>query len=146
MTMAKPVRVDVPPALYAWAIERSRIERDDLLRRFPKLTDWEAGDTAPTLKQLEQFAKATHTPVGFFFLLEPPAENVPIPDFRTMSDLVIARPSADLLDTVYQCEQRQEWFRDYAQAERLDRVPFVGSCTVDTDVIDAAARMRDVLA
>jgi hypothetical protein len=47
MTMAKPVRVDVPPALYAWAIDRSRIEHDDLSRRFPKLKNWEGGDTTP---------------------------------------------------------------------------------------------------
>ncbi|MDF1595715.1 MAG: hypothetical protein P1T08_06420 [Acidimicrobiia bacterium] len=78
---------------------------------------------ASTLKQLEKYAKATHTPVGFFFLTEPPREAVPIPDFLTFADEQVSRSTPDLLDTVYQCQQRQEWFRDYARTNRLDPIP-----------------------
>ncbi len=139
------IRVEIPSELIAWARQRSGVDFDALTRRFPKLEAWEAGEASPTLKQLERFAQATHTPVGFLFLPAPPDEAVPIPDFRTVADVPIGRPSPDLLDTIYQCQQRQEWFRDYAQANRFDPVPFVGSSTLGTSSEEAATEMRQTL-
>ena len=57
----------------------------------------------------------------------------------------IGHASPDLLDTVYQCQQRQEWYRDYARLHRESPVPFVGTFTVGSDVEEAATRMREVL-
>jgi hypothetical protein len=50
--------------------------------RFPRRPDWVRHGRSPTLRQLEQFARATHTPIGYVFLQEPPVESLPIPDFR----------------------------------------------------------------
>lgn len=55
------MRVEVKPELLRWARERS-IERGVLEERFPRLHEWESGERLPTLKQLERFAQATHTP------------------------------------------------------------------------------------
>lgn len=139
------VRVDVSPRLLAWARERSRVDADSLVRRFPALPAWESAEKAPTLKQLEAFAQATHTPVGMLFLTEPPEEHVPIPDYRTVGDVGVMRPSADLLDTIFQCQQRQEWYRDFAQVTREDPVAIVGSLTPAAGVVQAAATMRAAL-
>ena len=111
------MKVDVKAELVRWARERSMIERDALEERFPKLDAWESGEALPTLKQLESFAKATHTPVGYLFLPEPPVERMPIPDFRTVAGARLGRPSPDLLDTIYLCQQRQEWYRDFARSD-----------------------------
>jgi Zn-dependent peptidase ImmA (M78 family) len=113
-----------------------------LTRRFPRLVEWEAGTALPTLKQLEAFAAATYTPLGYFFLPEPPAEAVPIPDFRTMGGLPVGEPSANLLDTIYICQQRQEWYRDYARASGEGPLPFVGSVAVGASVSETAAVIR----
>jgi Zn-dependent peptidase ImmA (M78 family) len=139
------VRVEVNPELLAWATERSGLDRVDLEAKFPKLDDWETGAAAPTLRQLESFAATTRTPVGYLFLTDPPEEQLPIPDFRTMGDQPLRRPSPDLLDTIYQCQQRQEWFRDYSLTNRLEVVPWVGSCTLEMDAVEVGATMRDVL-
>ncbi len=69
-------RVEVRPELLRWARERARQSADDLGSRFPKLRDWEEGAVRPTMKQLEAYAKATHAPVGFLFLPEPPLRNL----------------------------------------------------------------------
>ena len=139
------VRADVEPALITWAHQRSGINLDDLRRRFPKLEDWERGKVSPTLKQLETFARATHTPVGFLFLETPPHEEVPIPDYRTIADAGVVQPSADLLDTIFDCQQRQDWYRTFAQVDQHAPVPFVGSMTIQTDVTAAATAMRSAL-
>ena len=78
-------RVAVNPLLIRWARVRAGHAQEDLAARFKKLPEWEAGETQPTLKQVEAFARAVHAPVGYLFLTEPPDEPVPIPDFRTVA-------------------------------------------------------------
>ena len=61
-------RVDVEPELLRWARERAGLSVETLAGRFPRLDAWERGEILPTLKQLERFAKATLTPIGYLFL------------------------------------------------------------------------------
>jgi Zn-dependent peptidase ImmA (M78 family) len=138
-------RVEVNPELLAWARQRSGLAFDDVEQRFPMLAAWERGEQQPTLKQLESFAQATNTPVGFLFLPEPPVEKVPIPDFRTVGDVGIRVPSADLLDTIYQCQQRQDWYRDFAVLNREPAVGYVGSLSATASGAAAADAMRTAL-
>jgi Zn-dependent peptidase ImmA (M78 family) len=139
------LRVSVEPLMLAWARERSRLPAEDLFHRFPGLASWEDGSKQPTFKQLEKFASATHTPIGYLFLPTPPDEPLPVPDFRTIGDAEIGHASPNLLDTIYQCQQRQDWYRDYARVNREDSIPFVGSLRVGSDVVAAATAMRETL-
>src|SRR5258707_6469579 len=140
------VRVPIEGALLAWAQRRSRVSRDRLLAKFPALDAWEVGEKQPTLRQLEQFARATYTPVGYLLLPEPPQERLPVPDFRTIGEVEVGQASPDLLDTIYQCQQRQDWYRDYARSHREPPVAFIGALTTDVEIVEAAAQMRTVLA
>lgn len=133
------MRVDIKPELIRWARERDCQSQEELVKRFPKLPDWEAGRTLPTLKQIEEFAKTVHVPVGFLFLDEPPTENLPITDFRTVGDAVVDRPSTNLLDTIHICLLRQDWYRDFARNEGEDMREFVG-CLSESIPADAAAK------
>ncbi|MBI2863399.1 MAG: ImmA/IrrE family metallo-endopeptidase [Chloroflexi bacterium] len=139
------MRVEVKPELLRWAYERAGFAAGDLAHRFPQLLAWEHGEARPTLKQVEHFAMATHTSVGYLFLPEPPVERVPIPDFRTAGNERIGRPSPDLLETIYICQQRQEWYRDYARSEGEEPLPFVGSAHVTDDIEVTAAGIRQAL-
>lgn len=139
------LRVHIQPKMLRWALDRAGLDLDALLPRFPKADAWLSGDALPTLKQVERFAKATHTPVGFLMLQEPPVEVVPIPDLRTVGNAGIGHPSPDLLDTIYLCQQRQEWYRDFARTHALDPVDFIGSILLGADVIETATTMRSVL-
>lgn len=139
------VRVDVAPELLRWAVRRSGWDEEIASRRAPKLSAWLDGKERPTLKQLKKFANDTHTPFGLLFLPEPPEETIPIPDMRTMGNLGVHQPSADLLDTIYLCLRRQEWYREYALLNGFDEISFVGSTTVGTPVISVADQIRNVL-
>ena len=138
-------RVPVQPNLMRWARERAGYSVDALVGRFPKIGAWECGELLPTLKQLEAFAKATHIPIGYFFLVEPPEQAVPVPDFRSVANIALGHPSPDLLDTVYLCQQRQDWYRDFARSMHEPEFEFVGSADLGDNVVETAARMRDAL-
>lgn len=137
-------RVLVKPELLRWACERSRIDELELSRRFPKLDAWIRGEAQPTFKQLEALAKATHVPFGFLFLPDPPEEPLPIADFRTPGD-GRARPSGDLLDTIYLCQQRQAWYSDEMALAHEAPSPLLGARTPNEEPKDAAARARKML-
>lgn len=130
--------------MFRWARERAGRTSQELRPRFPKLDAWESGEAAPTLKQLETFAKAMCVPVGYLFLREPPTESLPIPDFR-VGRTPSQRPSPNLLDTIYLCQARQAWYQDHARASGEPPAPFVGSMTTATPVATAAATIRDAL-
>lgn len=140
-----PVRVDVKPTMLTWAIDRSGLGRDSVDARHPKLEQWLTGEAQPTLKQLEAFSRTTHAPVGCLLMVEPPDEELPVPDFRTMADADIGNPSPDLLETIYLCEQRQEWFQAFARSSGEDPIAFVGSATIATGVVEAASSIRETI-
>ncbi len=139
------IRVPIEPELLRWARERAGKSEEDLVTRFKKLSEWESGATQPTLNQLEAFARAVHVPVGYLFLSEPPDEPVPIPDFRTFAGEAVSRPSPNLLDTIYTCQDRQGWYREFARVDGQPERTFVGSATIDTPAEVAAGEMQDSL-
>jgi len=139
------MRVALNPELLRWARERAGRTLRDLASSFPKLERWERDEEQPTLKQVERFAKTVHVPVGYLLLPEPPVERVPIPDLRTVGNVHLERPSPDLLDTLYVCQQRQEWYRDYARSMGEEPFSFVGSARVVNDIERTAAYMRHAL-
>ncbi len=125
-----------------WAADRAGHPDDILEKRFSKWPLWLTGEAQPTLKQLENFARFTYTPIGYFFLPEPPELKLPMTDFRTVRDEALAEPSSNLLDTIYLCQQRQDWFRDYARMHGLARLDFVGSASLKDKPEDLAESMR----
>lgn len=128
-----------------WAAQRARLDEGDLAARFHKWPLWLSGDAQPTLKQLEDFARLTHTAIGYFFLPQPPELALPVPDFRTLRDEALAEPSSDLLDTLYLCQQRQDWYRDHARVHGLPALPFVGSASLQESPEAVAQRLRERL-
>ncbi len=138
-------RVAISPDMLQWARERAGMEPESLLPRFAKYEEWETGETQPTLKQLENFAKAVHVPMGYLFLPEPPHESLPIPDFRTLDNRQVTRPSPNLLDMLYNCQERQAWYKEFAQITRQKPLEFIGSVNRSMKVEDVANQIRHTL-
>lgn len=139
------LRVPVQPKILDWAETRSLQDGEILRAHFPKLDEWKEGTLQPTLKQLEDFASFTHTPFGFLMLSEPPVEQLPIPDFRTMPSERFERPSPDLLETIYICQERQDWYRDFMREIDERSLWFVGRETIRGDVKTVAEEIRKTI-
>jgi Zn-dependent peptidase ImmA (M78 family) len=140
------VRVDIEPEVLEWASARSGLDREEILRHFPRFEKWVSREgPGPTLRQLESFAQRTHTPVGMLLLPAPPHEELPVPDFRTFGDARVREPSADLFDAVFLCEQRQDWYRDFALRVGEEPRGFVGSAALGSDPVSVADSIRTEL-
>lgn len=138
-------RVQINPQMFGWAMERAGRSWNELEDRFPRLQAWARGEAFPTLKQLESFAKAVHVPIGYLFFDEPPEEPLPVPDMRTVSGTPLARPSPNLLDTLYAMQRRQAWLREdriECEAEPLD---FVGNARMGDDPEAIGREMRRIV-
>lgn len=136
------LRVQVKPELLRWARERAHRDIRTLEKIFPRLEAWERGEAKPTLKQLERLAKTLHVPVGYFFMDSPPKESIPIPDFRIMPRMAFPGPSPELLDTIYLCQQRQEWYQNYLLSMGNSPLPFVGISDLNDDPKTVADNMQ----
>lgn len=138
-------RVAVAPGVLHWAASRAGFTLDSLRNKFPRLSEWADGQSHPTLRQLENLARATSTPLGYFFLPAPPEERLPIPHFRTQDDEEPKRPSADLMESVQSMERRQAWLREFLLEEGAEPVPVVRSAQPDESPAVVADRLRQVL-
>ena len=136
------IRVDVAPAVLSWALDVTGADQEGLHRRF-KVDKWLNAEARPTLKQLQDFARAAGVPFGYLLLPQPPAWSLPVPDFREGFEST-PTPSANLVAVLGQSQRRQEWYRDYALGLGAERLEFVGSAA-DLDPIETAARIRRVL-
>jgi Zn-dependent peptidase ImmA (M78 family) len=106
---------------------------------------WKSGEKEPTFNQLEKFSAATHIPMGYFFLNSPPTEKIKILEYRTVDSIAVQNPSRDLIDTVRQMENVQEWMREYVINTQGEKVSFVGSLNSKDDLVKIVSAIRKVL-
>ena len=138
-------RVSVSPKVLRWARDRAGLAADDLAERFPGWTAWEAGTAQPSMKQLEDFAKATRTPFGFLFLPEPPSMPLPFADFRTLDTTRGRSISPELLDTIHLMQSRQAWLREEQMEAGEEPLSFIGAAKLEEDPAAAGREMRRVV-
>jgi len=134
--------VQIKPEMIRWAVDRSGLSLD----RFPaSVRGWIERRDSPTFSKLEAFAKKAMVPFGYLFLDSPPAEDLPMPDYRTMADGQVSRPSPNLLETIQDMRLRQAWMREYLTDEGHDPLPFVGAFSIQAPIKDVVGSIRQQL-
>ena len=136
------IGVSIKKEIWQWALARAGTVMDDFVEKFPKLPLWMEGKQTPTLKQAQKFAQAVHIPFPYLLLDAPLDEKLPVADFRTIGNRTAGKPSLELMDTILICQQRQTWYSEHIREEGAHPLAFVGSLTLDTPVIEAAAAIR----
>lgn len=139
----------INPEMLSWARERAGLSVAVLAKKLQlperRLQAWEAGESRPTFRQAQQYAHHAHVPFGYLFLREPPEEDVPLPDLRTVGDQAPRALSVDLKDVLRDVLRRQLWYRDYQQAMEAPLVAVVGRAKPSMPVAKIVADMRDWL-
>lgn len=139
-------RVNIPQERYRWAIQRAGLSVDDYLHSHPKvaLSEWMTGEKAPTVKQLEAFAKSVNVPFGYLFLENVPEESVPFPVFRGEAGLN-NHFDLNVYDTVNVVQRRQDWLEDYLVENEIETCKFIGSITLQTPIEETVGKLRSIL-
>lgn len=144
MTMAK-INTD----MLIWARERSGIAVSEFAQKCgiseEKLNAWESGELPLTFNQAMRYAEKAHVPFGYLFLSEPPVDDLPIPDLRTIDSQGCYKPSAELLDMIKLMLQRQEWYKEYLKLQLAEPNSIVGRFSVKDGVTAIVRNMRSEL-
>jgi len=139
-----PHRIEVSIPVLAWAVGRSGAPFS-VEEKLPIVSKWLSGESKPTLRQLEHLARVTATPLGYFFLPEPPEEQLPVPYFRTHEQQTPPPPSTELIDTIQTMCRRQDWMREYLLDEGAEPLPFVRSARPSESIRTVASSIRNAL-
>jgi Zn-dependent peptidase ImmA (M78 family) len=120
-----PTKVDISPNIIQWALDNSNISKDEIKKKFA-IDEWLAGTKKPTINQLNSFSGKLRIPFGYFFLQNPPQEDISIIRFRTINNDEIEKPSRELVDTYYNMRDCQTWMHDFLKNSGWDKLEFVG--------------------
>jgi len=117
----------ISPRVLQWACERAHIPSSVLAEKVSKKAPlWLNGEARPTFLQAQKASKILHIPFGYLFLDEPPVEPMPLPDLRTVGDVVIGDISVDLREVILDALRKQGWYKDYAVGQGVEPLPFIG--------------------
>lgn len=139
----------VNPSLLTWSRERAGLSTEQVAKKLPvkpdRVQEWEAGEAKPTFLQAQKWASVAHIPFGFLFLQQPPVEQLPLPDLRTVGGIAPQRPSLELLDTVRDAIRKQDWYLEYLQHHERQPLTFVGRFSSRSQVREVVDDIRRVL-
>jgi len=139
----------VNPSLMSWSRRRAGLTEADVAQSLPvkeeKVLSWEAGESSPTFRQAQQWATLAHVPFGYLFLREPPKDELPLPDLRTIGGAPPAKPSVDLLETVRDVLRKQEWYLEYLKGQEVAPRPFVGKFSTASSIAAVVSDIRSVI-
>lgn len=124
-----------------WALNRSGISRETILKKWPKFDQWLDGSWSPTVKQIRDFADTVHVNVSALFSDNLPELGLQIADFRTTDDNLMVEPSPELYDTIGLMMRRQAWMHEYFYHENYPRVSYVGSFSAAPMTFDTAEEL-----
>ena len=119
------VRVEVAPALLRWAVDRAGWDEKTAESRAPYLDEWIRGARRPTLKQIEDFSRATHAPFGQLFLLESPDAPCQNDGRRLRVPVELAFKTVQRFDQRVEIEtglRQNRRSQDLGRVNRVDRV------------------------
>ena len=140
----------ITPKVLTWARKRSGLDSGQLAHRLnvrPEAIEaWEGSERRPTFRQAQNLARTLHVPFGYLFLSEPPVQNLPIPDRRTLASQKSQVPSPELLDVLNDMLSKQQWYREHREAEVVISEPSqVGRFGVADSAEAVAEHIRDAI-
>ena len=134
-----------------WARERLGQTQQQLASKLGKrikaetIDEWEKEKSRPDFKKARKLADTLHIPFGYLFLPARPTNDIRVPDLRTVGSKPITEFSPNMLDQLRNLLLKQEWYREYANAQGRKPIDFVGRFSVRSSFEEVARDIRDQL-
>lgn len=132
-----------------WARERADLSVSDLAEKLDvtevRVSLWESGKKPISMGHAERLAKLALVPLGVLFADEPPNITLPIPDYRTQKSGSLADPSPELLETILDAQEKQDWYREFLLSEGQEPLSFVGKESLSSSPSHVAKTIYKVL-
>jgi Zn-dependent peptidase ImmA (M78 family) len=142
-----PSRAEISPLILKWALRRSDSSPSIVAKKLnvkqEQVEAWGAGSEFPTFRQAQHLADALSIPLGYFFLSDPPQQEISLPDFRRAATGENAALTPDCIDAVNDVQLKQSWYRDFQRETHGSRVRVVASFSPRTRPETIAADIRE---
>lgn len=112
---------------------------------FEILVAWQNGEKTPTYNKVLEISRATGIPLGYFFLKNPPKEDLSIVNYRTVKSIELKQPSQALKTTILDMELIQEWLNNQLITDGYDKNDFVKSLDRNMDISALSQTIRQRL-
>lgn len=146
--MATPT-ASVSPHLINWAIDRSTKSDERIAKAVgttvERLRAWKLGDQLPTFRQIQKLANATHVPLGYLYLSQPPQEPLPIADFQTLDGEPAGAISPELRESIESVQRKQQWYREYRIELGEGPLAWTGRFSTSNQPAEVAESIRETL-
>ncbi|MDV0445210.1 hypothetical protein MmiAt1_07670 [Methanimicrococcus sp. At1] len=140
--MSISIQAEIKPEILSWLVNQTYVQKIKP-ETFERLLDWQNGTKKPTFNQIVDLSNETKLPLGYFFLNHPPAENYPLLEYRTISSKDFEEPSRNLVDTINDMENIQDWMREYLINSGESPLDFVGSQKNNKNAVEVAKSIRN---
>jgi Zn-dependent peptidase ImmA (M78 family) len=143
-SMPTSVTVAIPPRILDWVVS---IGDNDRLNdsQMERLERWRSTEANPNISDIREFSKKLHVPFGYFFLNEPVNDTPPLFAHRTVGSQEMTKPSRNLVDTIHEMSNLQDWARQDLIDTKQDTLNFVDSKRIDSDPAKLAESIRGQL-
>lgn len=138
--MAKGVKIK--PIIIQWAVRSSDRELDELSNKFKKINQWISEESELTVSEINKLSNELKIPFGYFFLQEPPNEEIELLKYRTIDSEENNKPSRELIDTIKLMETKQSFMRDTMIEDGFSLLEFVGSANLSIPPADLAEKIK----
>lgn len=132
-------RAYITPKVFRWARESAKMPLDIAATKVnvsvERLSDWEKGESHPTIRQAQNLAKAYKRPFALFFLPDIPNDFQPLQDFRKKGSKELSTGSVFI---VREIQQKQAWISELYQEDDEEELPFIGRFSLNDSPIEVA--------
>ncbi len=132
-----------------WARSRTGLTVQDFAKKMrvseSRIIEWESGITPITMGKAQQLANLSLIPFGSLFLSKVPNRDIHLPDFRTVNNSPIRKPSLELEATVLEMQEKQTWLREYLTDNDTPELTWIKSVSAQMPVSLAVKKIQNTL-